>query len=142
MTATIVNQGRGVLAIRIDGVASTAAGGQGEVANPEGVDLLILRGTLVVHTASTGSANITIGVGASGASVNDIINALAMNSVTAQTAYNCHAMQNTAKTAITAPALWTSSLYIVITGSASLVGLEATLFLEYIRVDEPDVSDQ
>lgn len=137
MTATIVTEGRGELAIRIDGVASAAAGGQGEIANPEGVDLIIMRTTLVVHTASTGAANITIGVGASGASVTDIINALAMNGVSAQTVYNGHARQNTDKTEVSAPALWTSGLFIVITGSATMVGLEATLLVEYLRVDEP-----
>jgi len=133
-----VTEGRGVLALRIDGVASTANAGQGAFPNPEGCDILILRGTLVVHTASTGAANISIGIAADATSAaTDLINALAMNGVTAQTAYNCHAMQNTAKTAITAPALWTASKYLTITGSASLVGLEATLFLEYLRVDEP-----
>ncbi len=142
MTATIVNQGRGTLAIRIDGVASIANAGQGQVANPEGVDILILRSTLVVHTASTGAANISIGVGASGAAATDIVNALAMNGVAAQTAYNGHVMQNAAKTAIAAPALWTSALYVTITGSASLVGLEATLYLEYLRIDEPNVTQQ
>lgn len=139
MSVEVVTEGRGALAIKITGVASTAAGGQGAVANPEGCDVLILRSTLVVHNASTSAANISIGVGATAAtSATDIVNALAMASVSAQTAYNGHAMQNTAKTAITAPALWTSSKYVTVTGSASLVGLSATLFLEYIRVNEPD----
>ena len=138
MTVNRLTEGRGVLAVRIDGVASTDDAGQGAIANPEGVDVLILRGTLVVHTASTGAANISIGVAADNeTAATDLINALAMNGVDAQTAYNCHAMQNTAKTAITAPALWTSTSYVTITGSASLAGLEATLFLEYLRVDEP-----
>ena len=138
MTVSRVQEGRGVLVYRIDGVASTDNAGQGAIANPEGCDVLILRGTLVVHTASTGAANISIGVASdSSSAATDIINALAMNGVSAQTAYNCHAMQNTAKTAITAPALWESTDYVTITGSASMVGLEATLYLEYIRVDEP-----
>lgn len=140
MTAQIVPEGRGVLAIRIDGTTSTANAGQGAIANPEGCDVLILRGTLVVHSASTGAANISIGVAADASSAaTDIVNALAMNGVSAQTAYNCFAMQNSAKTAITAPALWTASKYVTITGSASLVGLEATLLLEYVRVDEPEI---
>lgn len=142
MTVSRLTEGRGVLALRIDGVASTAAGGQGSILNPEGVDVLILRGTLVVHTPSTGSANIDIGVASAAAmDATDIINALAMNGVSAQTAYNCHAMQNTAKTAITAPALWQAAYYVTVTGSATLVGLEATLYLEYIRVDEPGAED-
>lgn len=138
MTVTKMNEGRGVLAYRIDGVTSTADAGNGAIPNPEGCDVLILRGTLVVHNASTGAANISIGVAANATSAaTDLINALAMNSVAAQTAYNCHAMQNSAKTAISAPALWTSDKFVTITGSASLAGLVATLFLEYIRINEP-----
>lgn len=137
MTA-ITNEGRGVLAIRIDGVAGITGGAQGAIANPEGVDVQILRTTLVVHTASTAAGNITIGIAADAVtSANDIIDALAMGSVTAQTVYNGHAMQNTTKTAITVPALWTATKYLTITGSSSLVGLEATLFVDYLRVDEP-----
>ncbi len=139
MTVTIsrVSEGRGVLALRIDGVASIANAGQGAFANPEGVDLLILRGTLVVHAPSTGAANISLGIAADAVSAaTDLIDALAMNGVAPQTAYNCQAMQNGDKTAIAAPALWTAAKYLTITGSASLVGLEATLFLEYLRVNE------
>jgi len=138
MTLSRLTEGRGVLALRIDGVSSTDAGGQGSILNPEGVDVLILRATLVVHTASTGAANIDIGVASAAATdATDIVNALAMNGVDAQTAYNGFAMQNTAKTEIAAPALWEDDYYVTVTGSASLVGLEATLYLEYIRVDEP-----
>lgn len=142
MTATIVNEGRGLLAIRVDGASSIANAGQGQVANPEGVDLLILRTTLVVHSPSTGAGTISIGVGVSGAAATDIINALAMNGVAAQTAYNGHAMQNTAKTEITVPARWTADKYLTFTGSASLVGLEATLYVDYIRTNEPNVASQ
>lgn len=139
MTLSVLTEGRGgTLAMRIDGVASTDAGGQGSLLNPFGVDVLILRATLVVHTASTGAANIDIGVASAAATdATDIINALAMNGVAAQTAYNGHAMQNTAKTAISAPALWQDDYYVTVTGSATMVGLEATLYLECIPVDEP-----
>ena len=121
---------------RITGVASTDNSGQGAVANPEGDDVLVLRTTLVVLTASSGAANISIGIGATATTAStDIINALAMNGVTANTCYNGHVMQNGAKTAITAPALWTASSYLNITGSASLVGLDARLLVEYVRIN-------
>jgi hypothetical protein len=136
MTAAIETEGRGVLSIRITGVASAADAGQGAIENPEGDDVLILRTTLVVLAPSTGAANISIGIGAtSGTAATDIVNALAMNGVAANTAYNGHAMQNTAKTAITAPALWTPTSYLTITGSASLVGLDARLLVEYVRIN-------
>jgi len=134
MTVAVETEGRGAMAIRITGVASTAAGGIGAVANPEGVDILILRTTLLVLTPSTGSANIDIGVGAAAATdATDIINALAMNGAITDKMYNGHAMQNTTKTEITAPALWTTSKYICFTGSATTVGLDAILFVEYVR---------
>ena len=136
MTAVIETEGRGVLSVRITGVASTDNSGQGAVANPEGDDVLVLRTTLVVLTASSGAANISIGIGATATTAStDIINALAMNGVAANTCYNGHVMQNGAKTAITAPALWTPTSYLNITGSASLVGLDARLLVEYVRIN-------
>ncbi len=135
MTVSINAEGRGTLTIDITGAASTSGGGIGAVANPEGARVLILRATLVVISASTGAANLSVGVGATATTeATDIINALAMNGVTAYTAYNGHAMQNTAKTEITAPALWTSTKYITFTGSATTAGLIARLYVEYIRV--------
>jgi hypothetical protein len=135
MAIAVETEGRGQLAIRITGAASAAAAGLGAQPNPEGKSVLILRTTLIVFTASTGAATITIGVAAdASSSANDIINALAMNGVSANTCYNGHVMQNSAKTAITAPALWESGKYITLTGSASTVGLDAMLLVDYVRL--------
>lgn len=135
MTAAISSEGKGVLAIDITGAASTADAGLGAIANPNGESLIILRTTLLVKTASTGAANLSVGVAADSASAaTDILNALAVNGVSANTPYNGHAMQNTAKTAISAPALWTSSKYITFTGSATTAGFTGTLYVEYLRV--------
>ncbi len=133
MTVAINTEGRGVMSIDITGVASTAAGGQGEVENPEGATVLILRATLYAITNPTGSANISVGVAASGGAFTDIINALAMDAAAGKV-YNGHAMQNTAKTEITAPALWTTSKVLGITASASLAGFTGRLLLEYVRL--------
>lgn len=131
MTIAVDTEGRGgTLAIDITGVASTAAGGIGSLLNPWGEDVLITRATLYVATPSTGAANIDIGVGSAAATdATDIINALAMNGAITGKAYNGHAMQNTTKTEITAPAVWQDDYYLCITGSASTVGLVAKLFL-------------
>lgn len=134
MTVAVQSEGRGVLAIKITGVASTDAGGIGSVVNPEGVNCVILRTTFYAHTPSTGSANLSVGVGATAASSNtDILNALDAQSMTADTMWNGHAMQNSAKTQITAPALWQAGYYITFTGSATTVGFEGYLFVEYVR---------
>ncbi len=69
MTVAIKAEGRGVMAIDITGTTSAANAGQGQVANPEGVNVIILRSTLLTKTASTGAANLGIGVAASGAKV-------------------------------------------------------------------------
>lgn len=134
MTATINEEGKGALSIHLVGAASAANGGLGAIANPEGVKLIILRTTLLVHAPSTGAANLSAGVAATAdAAATDIINALAMNGVAADTPYNGHVMQNGAKTEIAAPAVWTPSKFITFTGSATTVGLDATLYVEYLR---------
>ena len=134
MTVAVETEGRGVLCIKITGVASTANGGIGAVLNPEGVNVVILRTTLYSHVASTGSANLSVGVASAATSAaTDIINALDVNTTTADTMWNGHAMQNTAKTQITAPALWQAGYYITFTGSATTVGFEGYLFVEYVR---------
>lgn len=135
MTIAVKTEDKGMgLAIDITGVASAAAGGQGALANPEGVNLLILRSYLYVDVASTGAANIDVGIGAAAATdATDIINALAMNGAIAGKVYNGNTIQTTTKTEVSAPAVWTPSKFLCITGSASLVGLKATLYIEYVR---------
>ena len=134
MSVELQSPNGGCLAIHITGVASTDAGGQGEVENPEGVTLFITRATLIVNVTSTAGANLSCGVAASGGTFTDIINALAMGSLTSlPKAYNGHAMQNTTKIEITVPARWDSTDVLGFTGSASLVGLDADLLVEYVR---------
>ena len=134
MTVAVETEGRGTLTIKVTGVASAAAGGIGAVVNPEGVNCVILRTTFYAHVPSTGAANLSVGVGATAAtSASDILNACDVVATTADTMWNGHAMQNTAKTQITAPALWQAGYYITFSGSASTVGLEGYLFVEYVR---------
>jgi len=61
---------------------------------------------------------------------------------TAGQVWNGFVRQNVAKTEITAPAVWESDGYVTFTALGTLADLEATLFLEYIRIDEPDVDSQ
>lgn len=133
MTVAVNTEGKGQLSIAVTGVASTDNAGIGQIANPEGATLLILRTTFYGITNSTGAANLGIGVVASGAKGTDILNDLSMAAVAGK-AYNGHVMQNGAKTEIQAPAYWTPSTYITFTGSASTVGLTGTLYVEYVRV--------
>ena len=135
MSVALETANGGNLSIHLTGGASAAAGGQGEVANPEGVTLFITRATLIVNVTSTGSGTISCGVAASGGTFTDIINALEMGSLTSlPKAYNGHAMQNTTKTEITAPARWDATDVLGFTASATLVGWDADLLVEYVRV--------
>jgi hypothetical protein len=134
MTIAINKQGKGALAIDITGVASTDGGGQGALANPEGVSVIILRSTLYIRAKSTGAANLGIGIAADAVTkATDILNDLAMGGVAAGEVYNGSTIQPTAKTQISAPAVWTTDKYLTLTGSATLAGLDCTLYLEYIR---------
>lgn len=135
MTISVNSEGKGnTLSIAITGAASTDNAGLGSLANPFGVNVVILRSTLYVGTASTGAANLGIGVTTAAAKATDILNDLDINGATEGGFYNGHAMQNTAKTAITAPAVWTTSKYVTLTGSASTVGFTGTLYLECVPV--------
>jgi len=135
MTIAVNSEGRGALTIDITGVASTANGGVGALLNPEGIALLITKTTFHFIAASTGAANLGVGIGATAATKGtDVLNDLDVNGVAAASWYNGHARQNTAKTAITAPAVWGATEYLTFTGSATTVGLSGRLYLEYIRL--------
>lgn len=134
MTTVVNTEGKGTLSYDITGAASVANAGLGSIANPEGVSILLLRGTIYFVSESTGAANLSIGITTAAAAATDILNALAVGGVSAAEYYNCWARQNTAKTEITAPALWTSAKYLTVTGSSTTVGMVARLYLEYMRV--------
>lgn len=139
MTIAVESEGRGQLCIKITGVASSDGGGIGALLNPEGVNIVILRATLYNHTLSTGSATLSIGIGATATtSATDVVNALNVNtggSIAADTAFNGFVMENQAKTILSSgvPALWTPTKYLTFTGSATTAGYEGYLYLEYIR---------
>lgn len=135
MAGTVNNEGKGFMSIALTGATSTDGGGIASIANPEGVDVLILRSYLYVGAASTGAANISVGIGAAATtSATDMINALAINGSIAGKYYNGNTIQGTTKTEVTAPAVWTSSKYLNVTGSADSSGFVGTLYVEYVRV--------
>lgn len=127
-------EGKGFLSVPVTGTTSTTGGAMCSLANPEGATVYILRSYLVVTTASTGAANITVGVGATATTdATDMINALAINGAITGKIYNGNTFQATTKTEVTAPAAWTSDKFVNCTGSASSAGFTGTLYIEYIR---------
>ena len=135
---TAINRaGKGkFLSVELTGVAGTTGGAIASVANPEGETLQILRSFLLVLTASTGAANVNVGVGAAATTdASDIISALALNAVAASTVYLGSTGGNAANDSlVTIPAPWTSTKFVNVTGDASTVGFTGRLFIEYIRI--------
>lgn len=126
-------EGRGMMRILITGVASVAAAGVGSLANPEGVTLGITRAFVYYRTGSTGAANLSVGVTTVAASATDVINAQDVIQGTAGGKLIHEGAVQVAKTE-NPTAKWTSTTYLTFSGSGSTVGLDADLYLEYIRL--------
>ena len=129
-------EGHGFLSVDLTGVVAATGGAIGAIANPEGETLQILRSFLDVITPSTGVATVTIGVAAdSTTSASDMINALTVNGVTALTVYAGSVGGDASKDSlVAAPAPWTSTKYVTVTGSATTAGFTGRLFIEYIHI--------
>lgn len=130
--STTLSDQRGMMKINLTGAASTANGGLGEVANPEGVRLGVLRTYLYARTGSTGAANLDVGIAASGAKGTDILSTFdGIEATIGGKLFYCQAVPvNETEDAV----IWESTEYITFTGSATTVGLDADLYVEYIRL--------
>ena len=120
------------LQIDITGVASTDNAGQGSIANPFGETVHVLRSYLISSVVSTGASNLTAGITTAAAAASDVFNSLDVNGITVNRPYNGFVNDPGAVT-ITVPAAWTSTTFLTITASATLVGFVGTLYLEIIR---------
>lgn len=132
--STVLTDQRGWFKATITGAVATTGGAVGSIANPEGVALGITRVFIYFRTGSTGAANLSVGVGAtSTTSATDIWNA---SDCIEATVGGKMIYAPAAQIAVTADpvALWTSTKYITVTGSGSTVGLDADLYIEYIRL--------
>lgn len=124
--------GRGFHRIGVVGVASVANAGIGQILNPEGVRLAIVRTFMYFATGSTGAGNLDVGVGTTGAKGTDILSTFDMIEATVGgKMFNCQAIPvNETEEAV----IWEATEYVTFTGSGSSVGLAADLFLEYVRL--------
>jgi hypothetical protein len=132
MSVVLDNPVSGFLKVTLTGAASTAAAGLGYIANPEGVKLLITRAYLYARTGSTGAANLDVGVAAKTATGNNILSTFdGIQATIGAKAFYCPAVPvNETEDAVT----WAADTYITFTGSGSTVGLDADLYVEYIRL--------
>ena len=93
---------------------------------------MILRTFLYARTGSTGAANLDVGVTTISAKGTDILSTFDMLEATiGGKAFNCQAVPaNETEEAV----IWEDDEYITFTGSATSVGLDADLYVEYIRL--------
>jgi hypothetical protein len=124
---------KGWLELDITGAASTANGGLGELTNPEGCTLAITRAFFYFATGSTGAANLDVGIGATATKCSDICSA--MDVIEATVGGKCiYGPAAQAGETECPTALWTTTTYLSLTGSATTVGLAGKLYVEYIRL--------
>ena len=133
ISAAVTDQ-RGMMKVVVTGVAAATAGGIGALLNPEGVALGITRAFVYFRTGSTGATTFDVGIGATAttanASVMDFADAIEA------TVGGKFIFGPTAQVAITESptAVWGATEYMVFTGSATTVGLDADVYVEYIRL--------
>ena len=131
VSTTLTDQ-RGLFKIVLTGAASTANAGLGEVANPEGVKLGILRTYLYARTGSTGAANLDAGIAASGAKGTNILSTFdgIQATIGGKLFYAQAVPVNETEDAV----VWAATDYLTFTGSATTAGLDADVYVEYIRL--------
>ena len=129
---TLLVDGRGFLRIGLTGAASVANAGLGQLLNPEGVRLAIIRSYAYFATGSTGAANLDIGIGTTGVKATDILSTFDMIEATVGgKMFYCQAVPaNETEEAV----IWEVGEFVTFTGSATSVGLAGDLFLEYVRL--------
>lgn len=133
--------GLGMASIQLTGVVPTTGGAIVAIPNPDNDKIIIVRSYLHIRTPSTGAANISIGIAADAVtSASDIINALAVNGAITDKTYNGNTFQGTTKTEVTVPALWTTSKFLTVSASGDTTGLDAVLYVEYMRVGSKEIS--
>ena len=130
--STLLTDQRGMFKVKITGVASTANAGIGTVANPEGVKLGVTRTYLYARTGSTGAVNLDAGFTTVAAKGTDVLSTFdGVQATIGGKLFYCQAVPvNETEDAV----VWAADTYLTITGSATSVGLDADLYIEYIRL--------
>jgi hypothetical protein len=131
VSTTLTDQRR-FFKVTLTGATSTANAGLGYVANPEGVKLGILRTYLYARTGSTGAVNLDVGITTVSGKGTDILSTFdGVQATIGAKLFYCQAVPvNETEDAV----VWAADTYLTFTGSASSVGLDADLYIEYIRL--------
>ena len=131
--STAVTDQRGWYKVTLTGANDVNNAGLGGIANPEGVTLGITRAFIFARTGSTGACNLSIGIGAAGAASSDICSAMDVIEATVGGDLTFLPAAQAAETD-SPTALWTTSTFMNFTGSANSTGLDADVYVEYIRL--------
>ena len=131
MTA-VINSGVGTGYLKIDFTGEAAIGLQGNIANPEGVTLLITNSYMWITTPSTAAATMNVGPGVSGADNSELHGAVPLNGGAGTGWMGYHpAVTQDASLAV----LWGASEFLTFTtAAASAADCVAEFYIQYIRV--------
>lgn len=133
MSASVSHEA-GSGALIIDFVGEAAIGNQGNIANPEGVDILVIESYFYLETAATAAATLDVGFGVSGADATDIHGALPLNGGAGTFWMGLHPAV-TQDAALTA-GLWDADEYLTFTtADQSALPCVGKLYLKYIRAE-------
>lgn len=126
-----MSEGKGCLTGSLTAATTTTGGDALNLANPEGVDLLITRLILNITTEATGAATVDAGVAATGTSNDELIDGGDVGSaaIILDNIEDC-IDGNVAQAAVE----WGSDEYVTVTPSATLAGLVGSYYIEFIRL--------
>jgi hypothetical protein len=100
------------------------------LANPAGVELMILRAYLRITTASTGASTLDIGIGATSTTASDVL----LDGISGASTGVFDSMDGTdnGTNGVAKPQVWGSTAYVTVKeASGDVDGLVATLYVEY-----------
>ena len=136
MTTTAGNTvGKGWFSFDFTGGTAFTAHPIASVLNPEGADVVVSDAIIYIKTASTGSANINVGLGTSATGDYYDMAGTIVAIGTGGKYYTGRAKSAAAQTEITAPGVWGSAQYCNVTADADSTGLEGIVFIQYLRLD-------
>lgn len=132
MTASINYETGGALVV--DYVGEAAIGLQGNILNPEGVDLLVIESYFYLETPSTAAATLNVGLAASGVDDAALHGALPLNGGAGTFWMGLHPAV-TQDGALTAGVWGAAEFLTLTTAAASAEDCVAKLFVKYIRAE-------
>lgn len=122
----------GVFTLDLAGQAIPSDGGAGQIANPEGQDLIIRHAALLIQTASAGAATLAVGIGDEDAANNNIVADATINGAVLKP-YNL--LAPAAKAAMVE---WGANQVLNATASAASAAFRGRLYIEYYRTADEE----